>query len=137
MVLVRRAATSRRRQRSGAWRVVRRYDWLTTVSVAAWALGELKASTAVTALVEALRDRAGPVRSVAAKALGGDIGDTSAVDALVAALGDRMADVRQLAAWALGESRDPRPIDALSAMLSDDDPAVRRLAAQSLKKLRR
>jgi HEAT repeat protein len=98
---------------------------------AAWALGALKDSEAVPALIDALKDSDAGVREQVAWALGA-IGDRRAVDALVAALGDAAANVRRQAAWALGAIGDHRAVPGLTKALKDQDTGVRKQAAWAL-----
>ena len=97
----------------------------------AWALGALKDSEAVPALIEALKDTDAGVREQVAWALGA-IGDRRAVDGLVAALADSAPGVRKQAAWALGAIGDRRAVSGLTAALKDADAGVRRQAAWAL-----
>ena len=98
---------------------------------AAWALGALKDSEAVPALIDALKDTDAGVREQVAWALGA-IGDRRAVDGLVAALGDSVAAVRKQAAWALGALGDHRAVPGLTKALKDQDAGVRKQAAWAL-----
>jgi HEAT repeat protein len=98
---------------------------------AAWALGALDATRAVTALTAALKDSEASVREQVAWALGA-IGDAAAVPALISALKDDAAKVREQAAWALGAIGDNRAMDPLLPLLKDADAGVRRQAAWAL-----
>jgi HEAT repeat protein len=98
---------------------------------AAWALGALKDSEAVPALIDALKDTDAGVREQVAWALGA-IGDHRAVDALVAALGDSAGGVRKQSAWALGAIGDRRAVQGLTKALKDADAGVRKQAAWAL-----
>lgn len=98
---------------------------------AAWALGALRNSEAVTALIEALKDSDTGVREQVAWALGA-IGDRRAVDGLMGALGDSAAAVRKQAAWALGAIGDSRAVSALTKSLKDPDAGVRKQSAWAL-----
>ena len=98
---------------------------------AAWALGALKDSEAVPALIDALKDTDAGVREQVAWALGA-IGDRRAVDGLVTALGDSVAGVRKQAAWALGAIGDHRAVPGLTKALKDGDAGVRKQAAWAL-----
>jgi HEAT repeat protein len=98
---------------------------------AAWALGALKDSEAVPALIDALKDTDAGVREQVAWALGA-IGDRRAVDGLIGALSDAAAGVRKQAAWALGALGDRRAVSALTRCLKDPDAGVRRQAAWAL-----
>jgi HEAT repeat protein len=92
---------------------------------AAWTLGALDDARAVTALVEAVRDREAPVRAQAAWALGA-IDHTDAVPALIAALRDQEGRVRCQAAWALGAIDDRAAVQPLTQVLADADADVRK-----------
>ena len=98
---------------------------------AAEALGLLKASAAVPALVGALGDPAPEVRAAAAAALGA-IGDPSAAPALRERLSDEIEDVRARSAAALGAIRDAEAAPELLAALRDPDGAVRWWAGEAL-----
>jgi HEAT repeat protein len=98
---------------------------------AAWALGALKDSEAVPALIAALKDTDAGVREQVAWALGA-IGDRRAVDGLVSALTDTAAGVRRQAAWALGALGDRRAVSGLTQALKDVDAGVRKQAAWAL-----
>jgi HEAT repeat protein len=98
---------------------------------AAWALGALKDSEAVPALIDALKDTDAGVREQVAWALGA-IGDRRAVDGLVTALADTTPAVRKQAAWALGAIGDGRAVAGLTRALKDADAAVRKQAAWAL-----
>lgn len=74
--------------------------WVTRRN-AARALGALDERRAVTALIEALKDREPGVREQAAWALGA-IGDSRALSSLLPSLKDADAGVRKQAAWAIG-----------------------------------
>jgi HEAT repeat protein len=104
--------------------------WVTRRN-AAWALGAFDERRAVTALIEALKDREPGVREQVAWALGA-IDDVSAVPALIAALKDDDSRVRRQAAWALGAIDDNRAAAPLAAALSDPDDKVREQAAWAL-----
>ena len=98
---------------------------------AAWALGALKDSEAVPALIDALKDTDAGVREQVAWALGA-IGDRRAVDGLVNALSDSAPGVRKQAAWALGAIGDRRAVASLTKALKDGDAGVRKQAAWAL-----
>ena len=98
---------------------------------AAWALGAIGNTEAVTALIEALKDTDAGVREQVAWALGA-IGDRRAVDGLIGALNDTAAGVRKQAAWALGALGDSRAVTALTKTLKDPDAGVRRQSAWAL-----
>lgn len=98
---------------------------------AAEALGLLKASAAVPALLGALGDPAPEVRAAAAAALGA-IGDPSAAPALRERLSDEIEDVRARSAAALGAIRDAEAAPGLLAALHDPDGAVRWWAGEAL-----
>jgi HEAT repeat protein len=68
-----------------------------------FALGQLRSTDAVPALLDALKtDKDADIRGQAAFALG-QIGDARALEAITAALKDANADVRKQAAFALGQ----------------------------------
>jgi len=98
---------------------------------AAWAIGAMKDSESVPALIDALKDTDAGVREQVAWALGA-IGDRRAVDGLVAALSDTVAGVRKQAAWALGAIGDRRAVAGLMRVLKDPDAGVRKQAAWAL-----
>lgn len=98
---------------------------------AAWALGAMGNTEAVTALIEALKDSDAGVREQVAWALGA-IGDRRAVDGLIGALGDSAPGVRKQAAWALGAIGDNRAVTALTRGLKDPDAGVRKQSAWAL-----
>ncbi|MBR8837738.1 MAG: HEAT repeat domain-containing protein, partial [Stigonema ocellatum SAG 48.90 = DSM 106950] len=129
---------------------------------AAEALGEIKDSQAVAALIQALNDEDSDVRYSAANALGeikdtqtvaaliqalnhedyyvrriaaealGKIKDTQTVAALIQALNHQYSDVRSRAAYALGEIKDSQAVAALIQALNDEDSHVRSRAADAL-----
>lgn len=107
-------------------------------NVRAWCcrvLGRLGAREAVAPLRRRLLDRSGPVRTVAAEALG-LLGDVSATPGLAEVLGrDPAAQVRAAAARALGAIRDPAAESALVDALSDPDPWTRTCAVEALERL--
>ncbi|MGD2155211.1 MAG: HEAT repeat domain-containing protein [Gemmatimonadales bacterium] len=89
-------------------------------------LGSLQDTTAVVALMRALRTDSDPeVREAAAYALG-EIEDARAVPALGEALRqDEVTAVRLMAAHALGAIEDPRGVEPLAAAINDPDREVR------------
>jgi HEAT repeat protein/beta-lactamase regulating signal transducer with metallopeptidase domain len=97
------------------------------------ALGQLKDSAAVAALMEALRKDTDPeVRKAAAWSLG-QIQDPRAVPALLAALrDDRDVDVRRQVVWALGQIEDASAVEGLGAATRDADREVRAQAVWAL-----
>jgi HEAT repeat protein len=129
---------------------------------AAWALGALDDTRAVTTLIPLMKDAEAPVREQTAWALGalddraavpalmtglkdadprvrrqaawaaGALEDRRAVDPLLNALRDEHRTVREQAAWALGAIGDSRAVDALLPVLKDPEPAVRRQAAWAI-----
>jgi hypothetical protein len=101
---------------------------------AARALGVLKATEAVPALVTLLDDRNEVVRLAAIEALG-QMRTEEASAALMARAGAAQANVRAAIAAALGEARDVVAIDSLLAMLEDSAAPVRTAAAEALGKL--
>jgi hypothetical protein len=80
-------------------------------SCAAKALGQIKDTRAVDALIEALGDREDYVKGAVAWALG-EIGDPRAVEPLMERFG-YMREMRESCAEALGKIGDPRAIEAL------------------------
>ncbi len=96
-------------------------------------LGSLQDTTAVVALMRALRTDSDPeVREAAAYALG-EIEDPRAVPALGEALRqDEVTAVRLMAAHALGQIEDPRGVDPLAAALGDPDREVRVVVIRAL-----
>ncbi|MBP5975596.1 HEAT repeat domain-containing protein [Brasilonema sp. CT11] len=98
---------------------------------AASALGEIKDTQAVQALIGALNDQDYFVRSRAASALG-EIKDTQAIQALIGALNDQVSHVRWSAASVLGEIKDTQAVQALIGALNDQDYELRRSAASAL-----
>jgi HEAT repeat protein/beta-lactamase regulating signal transducer with metallopeptidase domain len=98
------------------------------------ALGQVKDSVAVRALMEVLRtDESPAVRRAAAWSLG-EIGDDLAIPALADALTkDRDVEVRRNAASALGSIDSPRATSALvQALEHDTNNSVRQHAAEAL-----
>jgi HEAT repeat protein len=98
--------------------------------MAAWALGDgSERSTAVSALIAALKSDANErVRATSAWALG-SIGDDDATPALAAALSDASKNVRMRALWAIG-SVGPRQVPrAVPELLRDPSLEIRELAA--------
>ncbi|GAB1540027.1 hypothetical protein NUACC21_26960 [Scytonema sp. NUACC21] len=100
-------------------------------SSAARALGEIKDTQAVTALIYALNDENSFVRRIAADALG-KIKDIQAVTALIHALNHEDFSVRSSAAIALGKIKDPQAVAVLIHALNDEDSDVRSSAARAL-----
>jgi HEAT repeat protein len=120
-----------------------RADLVATRVEIAKALGRLKATEAVDALIAALgdpkrkplpEDADWEVRRDAAMALG-VLGDARAVEPLVARLDDR-TEVRTEVEKALMDIREPSVVDLAVGKLSDADPAVRRVAVRLLNKFR-
>lgn len=111
-------------------------------AAAAWDLGfsdEFRQQEAegldmvVTALIQALSDKAPFVRGRAAEALQKFAGKAKrAVPALIRSLRDPDTWVRNRAAYALGDMKDPRAINALIANLDDKEPTSRSAAADAL-----
>jgi HEAT repeat protein/beta-lactamase regulating signal transducer with metallopeptidase domain len=103
-------------------------------TAAAEALGGLKDTMAVRALIDVLkRDTDAGVRRAAAWALG-ELEDARAIPALSEALRtDTDVEVRRNAAHALGEIEDARAVPALTeAIRRDKDPSVRRAIVEAL-----
>jgi HEAT repeats/PBS lyase HEAT-like repeat len=89
---------------------------------------------AVPALIDALKNRAGPKRYLAAGRLG-EIGDPRAVPVLIEALQDYDFIVRMWSANALGRFHDSRAVEALIPCLQDEASCVRSSAAKALGEL--
>ncbi len=86
---------------------------------AAEALGDLKDSRAVEALLDAFTDSDEELRGEAAKALG-KIGDARALGSMIGALDEKEFCIRLNAAWALGAIGDPRAAGPLLRALNDE-----------------
>ncbi|GAB4512931.1 MAG: hypothetical protein OHK0046_13130 [Anaerolineae bacterium] len=86
--------------------------------IAAQKLGNVKDSSAVTALIQALKNRPDDVRTLAARSLG-LIGDRTAVPALIRLLEDRNAQVASTAADSLGAIGDSSAVPALVKVLQE------------------
>jgi HEAT repeat protein len=99
---------------------------------AAEKLGELKDSSAVAPLIEALKDRNCDVQRAAAVALG-KIGDVQAVEPLSFALVGDAPSLRISAAEALGQIGGTRSAEMLMVALMDDDKSVQVSALKALK----
>ncbi len=98
---------------------------------AAWALGRIGSSAAVSALTACLEDRRSDVRSEAALALGA-IADPSGLEPLVRAMDNRDPDTRRAAAEALRWFDDEKSLHALEAATRDSDEDVQLAAVASL-----
>jgi HEAT repeat protein len=98
---------------------------------AAITLGRLRATTAVPALLNALRQENGLVRMSAAWALG-EIKDIRSIDPLCESLKDSVWSVRMRAAEALGKIGDDRASAALFPLLKDSQEKVREAAKKAL-----
>ena len=103
-----------------------RKEWMVHAD-AAQALGEIRDTRAVEALVAALNN----VPGAAAEALG-KIGDVRAVAPLIAALESPNHILRPAAAMALGKIGDARAIQPLIAALGSVDSATSEAAAMAL-----
>jgi HEAT repeat protein len=101
-------------------------------AAAALALGELRDTRAVNALIASLKDTKAPVRKNAATALG-KIGNESAVEQLILALQDENFTVSTAAATALGEIGDERATEPLMAAMEAESNFLRKAAAKALK----
>ncbi len=105
---------------------------------AAWALGEIKHSTAVPTLGKVLNDENEYVyvRTKAAEALG-KIGDPDAIRHLIKALKDKDREVKKKVTWALGEIGKSDVILPLAEVLRDknEDSRVKEMAAEALGKI--
>ena len=100
---------------------------------AAYALGELEAHGAVSALAGHLRRDAAPsVRVMAAWALGQIESHDATASLVAAARGDAAEDVRAMAVWALGQVEDSTSVAGLAAVLGDASAEVRGRAAWAL-----
>jgi len=100
-------------------------------AMAAYALGAMRARTAVEPLLRALRDGRDEVRAESASALG-LIGDDRAIPALVQAADDPSIELRRAAVLALGSFHTPLVIDPLIAALGDEDWEVASIASADL-----
>jgi HEAT repeat protein/beta-lactamase regulating signal transducer with metallopeptidase domain len=100
---------------------------------AAYALGQLEASSAIAPLMARLgRDPAPKVREMIAWALG-QIESRSATEALAAtAQRDSSEEVRAMAVWAIAQVGDPAAMPALTALLRDRSEEVRGRAAWAI-----
>jgi HEAT repeat protein len=99
---------------------------------AAIALGELKDTAAVDALLSMLEDS--NIRCDAAEALG-NIGDPRATEPMIAMLNRSDQPMRKAVINALGLLGDPRAIEALTAALDDKEQRIRDTAASALGRL--
>jgi len=100
---------------------------------AAYALGQLEAHGAVSALSGHLRRDAAPsVRVMAAWALGQIESHDATASLVAAARGDAAEDVRAMAVWALGQVEDSAAVSGLAAVLADASDEVRGRAAWAL-----
>jgi HEAT repeat protein/DNA polymerase III delta prime subunit len=99
------------------------------------ALGKIKDTQAVQALIQALNHEDSSVRWSAAEALG-EIRDTQAVQALIQALNDKNSSVRWRSADALGKIKDTQAVQALIQALNDEDSYMRRRATEALGKIK-
>jgi HEAT repeat protein/beta-lactamase regulating signal transducer with metallopeptidase domain len=100
---------------------------------AAYALGQLQASSAIAPLMVRLgRDPAPKVREMIAWALG-QIESRSATEGLAAtAQRDSSEEVRAMAVWAMAQVQDPAAMPALTALLRDRSEEVRGRAAWAI-----
>lgn len=101
---------------------------------AAFALGEIRNTTALPALIAALDDPHFTVRQAAAYALG-KIKDTSAIPALQKALHDSNSRVRENIVYALGEIGGTSAIPALIKALQDTDIVITDRTLGALKRI--
>ncbi|WP_414622026.1 HEAT repeat domain-containing protein [Calothrix sp. CCY 0018] len=101
------------------------------LSHAATALGEIGSDTAISLLIELLKDKYWSVRANATLSLG-KIASEKAVPALVEMLRDEDADVRAYSAEALSNIRSKVAIPALTEVLQDQDSNVRITAKLAL-----
>jgi len=97
---------------------------------AARALGKLRRSNTVPALVKAMGDEEVPVRRAAAEALA-NVGQP-AIPALVATLEGRGGRLAPYALWALGEIGSPAAVDALMEAAGSSRWKIRWSAVESL-----
>jgi HEAT repeat protein len=95
------------------------------------AIGQLRDSEAVPALLERLRDEHWEVRCAAANALA-LLGENSTVFAIATLFEDRDADVRMAAAEALGTFGGVEAIEPLVLAQLDPDARVRQVATRSI-----
>ncbi|MBI5291453.1 MAG: HEAT repeat domain-containing protein [Chloroflexi bacterium] len=102
-------------------------------SLAIYALGQRRESTAVTALIACLADPGSFIARTAADALE-HIG-SPALPALVQALAHPDAQTRGLAARALARLKDPAAIPALFKALDDESAVVRHWADDGLDRM--
>ncbi|HEY6046284.1 MAG TPA: HEAT repeat domain-containing protein [Pyrinomonadaceae bacterium] len=101
---------------------------------AAMALGRIKSSRAVSALILLLKDKEAYVRSAATDALG-NIGDARAIEPIRPLLKDRDASVRASAVFALGELKDGVSVDEIAALIAGDDNDLKREIGTALSKI--
>jgi HEAT repeat protein len=88
-------------------------------------------SSAVPALIDALRDDDTEIRQAACTALG-QIRDKAPVPSLIEHLKDTNRDVRKAACTALGQIRDSSAVPALISLLCDEEVDVRITATDAL-----
>jgi HEAT repeat protein/GGDEF domain-containing protein len=95
------------------------------------AMGALKDSGALPALLRALDDKNDLVRWGAALSLG-KLADKASVTGLLRRLNDKDDIVRSAVSWALGETGDERAVEPLRRSLKDPSSRVRETAALSI-----
>ncbi len=99
-----------------------------------WAIGDIKDSSAVDALIGVTSHTRWQVRDQAVGALG-DIADNKADDAVLCALHDSIGQVRKAAVVSVGKMRIIESVSQLIHLLGDDFYGARMSAAEALLKL--
>ena len=99
--------------------------------IAAVVMGEMRDSTAVNPLIQALGDSDPVVRAEAARALG-RIGDIEAGQRLIHMVNDKAPDVREAAIEALARMGAAQKMEHKPGSLDDADPSVRQSVEQLL-----
>lgn len=116
-------------------RLNNKQNWNLIRARAAYSLGELKDSTAIVHLINALKDEDNDVRWAAVTALG-KIEDPKAVKPLCKMLQDKDRDVRGEALVALGKISDLRAIESIRLMSKmESDSNIRSLAIRTIKSI--
>jgi HEAT repeat protein len=102
---------------------------------AVWALGNIRTSQVVTALISTLNHKEHDFfRRLVVHALG-ETGSPQAVTTLISTLNDKNWSVRESAAEALGKVGNPQAVAALICALNREDSGVRRKVAEALIKI--
>ncbi|MFZ2384730.1 MAG: HEAT repeat domain-containing protein [Candidatus Omnitrophota bacterium] len=110
-------------------------DDVTTQKITVYSLGLIKDSSAVSPLIDLLRDTgSSDYRDLIIESLG-EIGDPLAVDSLIHLLKDSDPSIRVDAAGALGSIKDSRATGALAVALKDENTDVVTAAAEALGKI--